>query len=490
MNPVKHLLRNLALYAFSIGFTRPILKWVAGVRYRRKNLVPDGPCVVVSNHNSHLDAALLMGLFPLARLPHVHPVAAADYFGKSWFMRTVAMLMMNALPIERRSTRATDPMAPFVEVLKQGESLILFPEGSRGEAGVVARFRPGVGILVRSVPGLLVVPVFLAGPERIWPRGELVPVPHGIDAIVGKPRTYDSSEEPRLIADHIREDVLALAPPPPPVPGPRPAPPLRVAVCGTDDAARREVFRAVCERLGRVAATLGLGDPVLEADERGVREVTAPMAHGSGGTWTSLLAWLFRIGSRQKMPGLVPMIERERINEAFSLARREPLVVTEGSALIDLMAWANADLYGGGADRTQLNRLMRYVANQQPIPTTSFLRYLRRAPEVWLINQFDLVNPPAPDVLVHLTSPVAHRMQRLRSQGRKVRNHETETFLERWETAQGAAARFLAGRRRMEFLAYDVSRTAADEIARDVAERCLPLLEKADDVEPARETDA
>ena len=67
---MRRLLQRLSLYSFHILFARPVLRWVAGVRFRRRSL-PEGPCLVVSNHNSHLDAAVLMTMFPLRRLPHV-----------------------------------------------------------------------------------------------------------------------------------------------------------------------------------------------------------------------------------------------------------------------------------------------------------------------------------------------------------------------------------------------------------------------------------
>ena len=108
------MFRNLALWLFHIIVARPVLKWLVGLRYRRKNLVPDGPCLVVSNHNSHLDAAILMTLFPLRRLPHVHPVAAADYFGKTWLKRTMALLFMNGMPIERHPPKGSDPLQAIV----------------------------------------------------------------------------------------------------------------------------------------------------------------------------------------------------------------------------------------------------------------------------------------------------------------------------------------------------------------------------------------
>ena len=83
---MRRLLQRLALYTFQVCIARPVLRWVVGVRYRRLGHVPAGPCLVVSNHNSHLDAAVLMSMFPLRRLARVHPVAAADYFGSNWFM--------------------------------------------------------------------------------------------------------------------------------------------------------------------------------------------------------------------------------------------------------------------------------------------------------------------------------------------------------------------------------------------------------------------
>ena len=82
MTSLRRALAHAVMLAFHAGFVRPMLK-ILGVRVRRRALVPPGPCLVVANHNSHLDAAVLMSLFPLRRLPHVHPVAAADYFGKN-----------------------------------------------------------------------------------------------------------------------------------------------------------------------------------------------------------------------------------------------------------------------------------------------------------------------------------------------------------------------------------------------------------------------
>ena len=403
MNSLRRALAHLVMLAFHAGFVRPMLA-VMGVRVRRRALVPDGPCLVVANHNSHLDAAVLMSLFPLRRLSRVHPVAAADYFGKNLVRRTAAMVLMNGVPIERKPQAGSDPLMPLVTGLALGESFIFFPEGSRGEPGVVAPFRTGVGRLVRQVPNLVVVPVFLSGAERIWPRGEAIPVPLGIDVTVGKPRGYPGDRDAADIAAEVREDVLALAPPPPPVPGPRPSPPLRVAVCAVHPEPRQEYFLAVLERLGRSGHTIGLAEPVLEADPRGVREA-AGLPWSGRRAWPSLLAWLFHRGGAHKRARFAEMVERARVDEALEHGRTTRFVATDGNALVDLLAFAEATFYAGKFEEAEMRRLLDYLRGERRIPLRQWPRFLGKAPEVWLLNVLDLVRPPAPDVLVLLRFP-------------------------------------------------------------------------------------
>jgi len=452
---MKRLLNRIVLLAFHVGFVRPTLNWFVGVRYRRRALVPRGPCVVVSNHNSHLDAAVLMSLFPLRRLPHVHPVAAADYFGTNWIRRVAAMLLMNAISIERKPRGGSDPLTPMTEALEAGESLVFFPEGSRGEAGVVAPFRPGIGRLVNKMPGLLVVPVFLSGPERIWPRGQIVPVPLSIDAVVGRPRTYPADADPKVIAEMLQRDVLALAPPAPPLPQPHPAPPVRVAVCCLDPVTREEVFRAICRRLARIERTLGITDPVVEFDADGERELTGPIPQPRGRPWLGALAWIFRTSGLFKGQKFVEMVDLAQIDEALGHRPASRIVVTDGSALVDLLAWAVADFYHGKFDESGMNHLLHYLAGRRPIPTSKWWSFIRRAPEVWLVNTFDLSRPPMPDVLVFVALPPARIMEQLRRRGERLEHHEHEEFLARLQDGYRQVGGVLAKRNHVDVIEVD-----------------------------------
>jgi 1-acyl-sn-glycerol-3-phosphate acyltransferase len=456
-----------------------VLTWIVGVRYRRRNVVPQGPCLVVSNHNSHLDAGILMGLFPLRRLPKVHPVAAADYFGSTMFKQALAMWMMNGIPIQRRPKPGIDPLQPLIDQLNRGHSLVFFPEGSRGEAGVMARFRPGIGKLVQQLPGLLVVPVYLAGPERIWPRGQTVPVPLNVDAIVGKPRTYNPEDGSRQIAEQVQHDVLSLAPPPPPPPGYTARPPQRVAVCGFGGVARATAMRSIATRLGRHGTSLGLGSTLLEIGPEGAQETSMPIADMPHRAWNALLAKLIGVNRRFSGRKFSEKIEIERISETVGERRSARFVTTDGSALVDLAAWAAAFSHHGVFDDGEMNRVVEYLAGKHRIPFGKWWSFLRRAPEIWLLSEWSLIRPPIPDALVLILPPVAHVMSELRSAGVALKPHQNESGLELLQNSYRRMGQLLRRRHQVAVVEFDPTVGQSEAMAGSVEQELVRLDEAA-----------
>lgn len=457
-----------ALYTFQLLVARPVLRWLVGVRYRRRGPLPADPCLVVSNHNSHLDAAVLVALFPLSRLHRVHPVAASDYFDRSALRRTFAMMLMNGIPIRRKPVRGEDPLEPLIEQLRRGQSLIFFPEGSRGEAGVVARFRSGVGKLVQSFPGLPVVPVFLSGPERIWPRGKL-PVPLSIDVHVGRARTFSPEQDAREIAERVRDAVLALAPPAPPVPGERPAPPLRVALAGIDGPLQARVARALARRLGRYGTVLALGEVSHEVREGELREASGPIPAVPGArAWLGLLTRLARTAPPYRGSRFADLAERTRASEVLERGRDVRFVVEERTALVDLPAWSLARRGGPDDGRD----LVGYLLGPKRISLRSWPAVWRAAPEVFLFSVLDLGRPPLPDLLVRLVA--SPERVAAGGGGPAGESGADEAFLERLQRAVERVADVL-GRRRVELLVHDAETLDEETIAERVAERCLAL---------------
>jgi hypothetical protein len=123
-----------------------------------------------------------------------------------------------------------------------------------------------------------------------------------------------------------------------------------------------------------------------------------------GRAWLRLLAWAFRTGGRFKGEKFVRMVETARINEALDPGRETRFVVQDGSALVDLLASAEADFYRGVFDEAGLGRLVQYLAGHRRIPFAHWWRFIRQAPEVWLVSVLHLAHPPVPDVIVFVSS--------------------------------------------------------------------------------------
>ncbi|MDZ7790822.1 MAG: lysophospholipid acyltransferase family protein [Xanthomonadales bacterium] len=190
---------------------RPVVSIVLGMNVRgREHLPKNGPAIITANHNSHLDAMVLMALLPHRLLHRVRPVAAADYFMKGRFMTWFSTRIIGILPIARKGGGSDeDPLAGCYEALDAGEILIIFPEGSRGEPEQMAPFRGGVAKLAGRYPDVPVTPVFMHGLGKALPRGEGLLVPFMLDIYVG-PAVLGRDEDDDFLAT-LRERIEALA---------------------------------------------------------------------------------------------------------------------------------------------------------------------------------------------------------------------------------------------------------------------------------------
>jgi 1-acyl-sn-glycerol-3-phosphate acyltransferase len=121
-----------------------------------------------------------MAAVPSGMIHKVHPAAASDYFGNSKFKSFMSRFFINALLIPRKCAvngEGPDPIELMTQRIKDGGSLILFPEGSRGEVEVMQQFKRGIGLLLQRFPEIPVIPVYLEGLGKSLPKGESLMVP-------------------------------------------------------------------------------------------------------------------------------------------------------------------------------------------------------------------------------------------------------------------------------------------------------------------------
>ncbi|QUJ66168.1 1-acyl-sn-glycerol-3-phosphate acyltransferase [Photobacterium sp. GJ3] len=178
---------------------------------QRQNLPTDGPVVVAANHNSHLDTLVLLALFPIAIVHKVRPVAAADYFLSNKMVAWLSLNIIGIIPL-KRSPSPSQREAVLNEchqALAQGEILIIFPEGSRGEPEVMSGIKKGIYHLVKAHAGCPVTPVVMRGLGRALPRGTAMFVPFNCDVVIGDPITQFENAEDFVHTMQARYQALA-----------------------------------------------------------------------------------------------------------------------------------------------------------------------------------------------------------------------------------------------------------------------------------------
>ncbi|HXL46595.1 MAG TPA: (d)CMP kinase [Candidatus Binatia bacterium] len=149
-----------------------------------ENIPASGPVLLVANHSSVLDPPLIGG----ASHRQLTYLAKAELFKIPLFGALIHGL--NARPVRREGA---DPGALRTarRVLEEGGALLVFPEGTRGEEGVIRPAKPGAGLLAVS-SGAAVVPVYVRGSGRAWPKGQRLPRPAKVTVTFGKPLRFDS----------------------------------------------------------------------------------------------------------------------------------------------------------------------------------------------------------------------------------------------------------------------------------------------------------
>jgi 1-acyl-sn-glycerol-3-phosphate acyltransferase len=169
--------------------------------------------IYFANHGSHLDTILLWAALPAHLRERTHPVAAADYWGRGRVRRHIATRVLNAVLIDRHGLRKQKggPLAPLIERLEAGESLIIFPEGTRADARLPGEFKAGLYHLAARFPEAELVPVFLDNLRRALPKGSFFPVPISCVVRFGPPIALQPGEDKAAFLARSRDAIVALS---------------------------------------------------------------------------------------------------------------------------------------------------------------------------------------------------------------------------------------------------------------------------------------
>jgi 1-acyl-sn-glycerol-3-phosphate acyltransferase len=191
---------------------------VTGARALWTNVDPQTlpePVVFIANHRSHGDFALLWTVLPSALRTRTRPVVGADYWRATWLRRFIAERVLRAVLIERdAANNAADRDKPILEMLaalKAGDSLIVFPEGTRNLSDeALLPMKSGLFHLATRMPTLCFIPAWIDNLHRVMPKGEIIPLPLLCTVRFGSPIQLGNEHDKTAFLGQMRAALLSL----------------------------------------------------------------------------------------------------------------------------------------------------------------------------------------------------------------------------------------------------------------------------------------
>ena len=172
--------------------------------------------IYFANHQSHLDWVLIWAALPRELRATTRPIAARDYWTSSRFKHWITREVFNAVYVARQRSDTQDPLEPLISALANGDSLVIFPEGTRSNLGAPQPFKSGLYHLAQQFPQVQLIPAWIDNVQRVMPKGEVVPVPILCTVTFGAPIALLPDEDKRAFLARARQAVVDLQPGAPP----------------------------------------------------------------------------------------------------------------------------------------------------------------------------------------------------------------------------------------------------------------------------------
>jgi 1-acyl-sn-glycerol-3-phosphate acyltransferase len=196
------ILRQLILF--------PLLRWFAPLQINgSENLQGVGPYIFIANHTSHLDALVLLAALPWRLRLRVQIAAAADYFFNRCWKGALLKLALNLFPFVRKGEGCHASLEVAHQKLRIGQSLLIFPEGTRSPNGQLQPFKRGIGHLALT-ERVQVVPIWIEGTYAAMPKGARWPHRHPVTITFGQPLSFAPGNHSHRITTELEQQVRLL----------------------------------------------------------------------------------------------------------------------------------------------------------------------------------------------------------------------------------------------------------------------------------------
>ena len=182
----------------------------------------EGPVIFASNHQSHLDTPAILWALPRRWRYRVAVAMAKEFFKAHFFPEQftrrqrltnglnyyLSSLFFNAFPLPQREAGARQTLRYIGDLVTDGWSVLIFPEGKRTMAGEINSFRPGIGMIGAKLQ-VPVVPVRLEGLDKVLHQKARMATPGHVRVVFGAPLALQGDDYAAL-AGRVEEAVRHL----------------------------------------------------------------------------------------------------------------------------------------------------------------------------------------------------------------------------------------------------------------------------------------
>ena len=415
---------------------RPFLKLMFGVNlFGKENIFKLDRFIIIANHNSHLDILLLFYLLPVNQIRITHPVAAKEYFVKSKIIFGIVNYLFSPIWVKREDP---DSRAECLNVIKEKldnkHNIIIFPEGTRGAPGEFQPFKYGIGKIAEHYRDIPIVPVFLSGPERSFPKQGVIPVPICTNVIIGPPQVFKESYDKithslETIIHDLSENETKW----------RHKRKLKkekavksIAILGIDGSGKSTLSKNISKRLSEKTSVALVSDKLEFFDNNQLKQVQ-PFISENIRSLVSKYAKNAKSLKLYKIPKLTELLLRDVLLVEIKKWYCPDIIVLDGAALLNLIAWAILYKEDSFNEDECLKAVKILASRDEEIPKNDHI--YQNFPELSTLKKLKLNHLNLPDIVIFLDVEPDIAMERIKKRGEKIQVHETEDKLSKLRNA-------------------------------------------------------
>lgn len=452
LHSIRHVLQAMS----HVFILRPLMRLLCGVHFvGRENLRSLDRFIIIGNHNSHLDVALLFCLLSPRDISRTHVVAEETYFARSKVVFHMVNFLFQPVWIKRgTASRQDNVLDGCIKAIKQGSNLVIFPEGTRGKPGEIQAFKSGVGRLIAQFKDIPILPVFLSGPERVLPKNCFIPLPFWNQIVIGPPQICNGKHHD--VTQHLQNVLGGLSK----MPHLRRhgktrllrKPAYTVALIGIDGSGKSSISHKVAIELSNQGRAYLVSDQ-LECYENAESNPLQP--YGLDAIRQMLSRHAKRATSLKgyKLPKLTELLMRDYLIKEVERWYDASIVVQDGSPLLNMAGWAA--LY---PDLESLDSMLidgiAVLAGKSP-EVHNLSSVCSHFSEINILSRLGLNRLKIPDAYVLLDISPEVACDRIQQRGKRLQPHENIEKLTRLRQAYLRVERLISQRWNVPSLVLD-----------------------------------